>query len=181
MAQLATALIPLMPDQEKAVVLFTTAVHAMPQLIRDHWSRVYGAKIGLTVLRPGDDTLITELLQLMADNSVDYTNTFRGLLTGNARDQFDNTAGFDTWAERWRQRLCDVPDAETVMAQNNPVFIARNHRVEQMIAAAVDGDFAPFHRLRKVLARPYDTQPDAADLTQPPTPQEVVPATFCGT
>ena len=181
MAQLATALIPLMPDQEKAVVLFTTAVHAMPQLIRDHWSRVYGAKIGLTVLRPGDDTLITELLQLMADNSVDYTNTFRGLLTGNARDQFDNTAGFDTWAERWRQRLCDVPDAETVMAQNNPVFIARNHRVEQMIAAAVEGDFAPFHRLRKVLARPYDTQPDAADLTQPPTPQEVVPATFCGT
>jgi len=181
MAQLATALIPLMPDQEKAVVLFTTAVHAMPQLIRDHWSRVYGAKIGLTVLRPGDDTLITELLQLMADNSVDYTNTFRGLLTGNARDQFDNTAGFDTWAERWRQRLCDVPDAETVMAQNNPVFIARNHRVEQMIAAAVEGDFAPFHRLRKVLARPYDTQPDAADLTQPPTPEEVVPATFCGT
>ena len=181
MAQLATALIPLMPDQEKAVALFTTAVHAMPQLIRDHWSRAYGAKIGLTVLRPGDDTLITELLQLMADNSVDYTNTFRGLLTGNARDQFDNTAGFDTWAERWRQRLCDVPDAETVMAQNNPVFIARNHRVEHMIAAAVDGDFAPFHRLRKVLARPYDTQPDAADLTQPPTPQEVVPATFCGT
>ena len=181
MAQLATALIPLMPDQEKAVVLFTTAVHAMPQLIRDHWSRVYGAKIGLTVLRPGDDTLITELLQLMADNSVDYTNTFRGLLTGNARDQFDNTAGFDTWAERWRQRLCDVPDAETVMAQNNPVFIARNHRVEQMIAAAVEGDFAPFHRLRKVLARPYDTQPNAADLTQPPAPQEVVPATFCGT
>jgi len=181
MAQLATALIPLMPDQEKAVVLFTTAVHAMPQLIRDHWSRVYGAKIGLTVLRPGDDTLITELLQLMADNSVDYTNTFRGLLTGNARDQFDNTAGFDTWAERWRQRLCDVPDAETVMAQNNPVFVARNHRVEQMIAAAVEGDFAPFHRLRKVLARPYDTQPDAADLTQPPTPEEVVPATFCGT
>ena len=181
MAQLATALIPLMPDQEKAVVLFTTAVHAMPQLIRDHWSRVYGAKIGLTVLRPGDDTLITELLQLMADNSVDYTNTFRGLLTGHARDQFDNTAGFDTWAERWRQRLCDVPDAETVMAQNNPVFVARNHRVEQMIAAAVEGDFAPFHRLRKVLARPYDTQPDAADLTQPPTPEEVVPATFCGT
>lgn len=181
MAQLATALIPLMPDQEKAVASFTTAVHAMPQLIRDHWSRVYGAKIGLTVLRPGDDTLITELLQLMADNSVDYTNTFRGLLTGHARDQFDNTAGFDTWAERWRQRLCDVPDAETVMAQNNPVFIARNHRVEQMIAAAVEGDFAPFHRLRKVLARPYDTQPDAADLTQPPAPEEVVPATFCGT
>ena len=181
MAQLATALIPLMPDQEKAVALFTTAVHAMPQLIRDHWSRAYGAKIGLTELRPGDDTLVTELLQVMADSRADYTNTFRGLITGTARDHLNDTEGFDDWARRWQNRLRDVPDPEAVMARNNPVYIARNHRVEQMITAAVGGDYAPFHRLRKVLAHPYDSQPDSVDLTQPPTPQEVVPATFCGT
>ena len=181
MAQLATALIPLMPDQEKAVALFTTAVHAMPQLIRDHCNRAYGAKIGLTELRPGDDTLVTELLQVMADSRADYTATFRGLITGTARDHLNDTEGFDDWARRWQNRLRDVPDPEAVMARNNPVYIARNHRVEQMITAAVGGDYAPFHRLRKVLAHPYDSQPDSVDLTQPPTPQEVVPATFCGT
>ena len=181
MAQLATALIPLMPDQEKAIALFTTAVHAMPQLIRDHWNRAYGAKIGLTELRPGDDTLVTQLLQVMADSRADYTNTFRGLITGTARDHLNDTEGFDDWARRWQNRLRDVPDPEAVMARNNPVYIARNHRVEQMITAAVGGDYAPFHRLRKVLAHPYDSQPDSVDLTQPPTPQEVVPATFCGT
>ena len=181
MAQLATALIPLMPDQEKAVALFTTAVHAMPQLIRDHWNRAYGAKIGLTELRPGDDTLVTQLLQVMADSRADYTNTFRGLITGTARDHLNDTEGFDDWARRWQNRLRDVPDPEAVMARNNPVYIARNHRVEQMITAAVGGDYAPFHRLRKVLAHPYDSQPDSVDFTQPPTPQEVVPATFCGT
>ena len=112
MAQLATALIPLMPDQEKAVALFTTAVHAMPQLIRDHWSRAYGAKIGLTELRPGDDTLVTELLQVMADSRADYTNTFRGLITGTARDHLNDTEGFDDWARRWQNRLRDLPDPE---------------------------------------------------------------------
>ena len=181
MAQLATALIPLMPDQEKAVALFTTAVHAMPQLIRDHWNRAYGAKIGLNELRPGDDTLVTQLLQVMADSRADYTNTFRGLITGTARDHLNDTEGFDDWARRWQNRLRDVPDPEAVMARKNPVYIARNHRVEQMITAAVGGDYAPFHRLRKVLAHPYDSQPDSVDFTQPPTPQEVVPATFCGT
>ena len=181
MAQLATALIPLMPNQDQAVEVFTTAVHAMPQLIRDHWSRAYGAKIGLSDLRSGDTELVTDLLHLMADARADYTNTFRGLLTGSARDQFADPAGFDDWAERWQHRLRDASDPHTVMAQNNPAFIARNHRVEQMITAAVDGDFAPFHRLRKVLSRPYDRQPDAEDLIQPPTAAEVVPATFCGT
>ena len=47
------------------------------------------------------------------------------------------------------------------MKAANPVFIPRNHRVEQMIQAAVNGDYAPFHRLNKVLARPYVDQPDA--------------------
>ena len=50
-----------------------------------------------------------------------------------------------------------------------------------MIAAAVEGDYAPFHRLNAVLARPYDDPPEAADLRRAPLPEEVVPATFCGT
>ena len=67
------------------------------------------------------------------------------------------------------------------MRAANPAFIPRNHRIEQMIAAAEQGDFAPFHRLNAVLSRPYDDQPDAQDLTRPPLPNEVVQQTFCGT
>jgi uncharacterized protein YdiU (UPF0061 family) len=67
------------------------------------------------------------------------------------------------------------------MRAANPAFIPRNHRVEQMIEAAVAGDYAPFERLLDVLARPYTDQPDADDLKRPPTPAEVVENTFCGT
>jgi uncharacterized protein YdiU (UPF0061 family) len=64
----------------------------------------------------------------------------------------------------------------------NPAFIPRNHRVEEMIQAAVQrSDFQPFERLLAVLARPYDDQPEHAELSEPPLPEERVQATFCGT
>ena len=67
------------------------------------------------------------------------------------------------------------------MRSANPAFIPRNHRVEQMIEAAVHGDYGPFERLNSTLARPYDDQPDNADLMRPPSKGEIVHATFCGT
>ena len=61
----------------------------------------------------------------------------------------------------------------------NPVIIPRNHRIEEMIQAAVAGDLAPFNRLMSALATPFAaTDPD---LHRPPSQSEIVPATFCGT
>ena len=84
-------------------------------------------------------------------------------------------------AETKTRRLADEPDPAAVRRAANPVFIPRNHRIEQMIQAAVAGDYAPVHRLNEVLSHPYDDQPDNAELARPPTEAEVVPATFCGT
>ena len=65
------------------------------------------------------------------------------------------------------------------MATANPAVIPRNHRMEEMIEAAVAGDMAPFERLMAALATPYDeTDPE---LSRPPSKDEIVPATFCGT
>jgi uncharacterized protein YdiU (UPF0061 family) len=63
----------------------------------------------------------------------------------------------------------------------NPLFIPRNHRVEQAISAAVSGDFEPFERLLAVLSRPFNDQPEFADYANPPLPDEIVRQTFCGT
>ncbi|WP_412507029.1 protein adenylyltransferase SelO [Roseovarius sp. SYSU LYC5161] len=181
MAQLATALVPLMPDQDAAIETFTRAVHAMPGKIAAEWLQVFGRKIGLDQPRAEDEPLITGLLARMAENRADFTNTFRALADGDARDQFLDPAAFDTWAADWRARLADEDAARATMRAANPAVIPRNHRVEEMIAAAVAGDFGPFERLVGVLASPCDDQPDAADLRQPPAPAEVVKQTFCGT
>jgi len=68
------------------------------------------------------------------------------------------------------------------MKRANPAFIPRNHRVEQAIEAAVRlGDFGPFERLVDVLSRPYDDQPEHAELAAAPGPDWGVYQTFCGT
>ncbi len=181
MAQLATALVPLMPDGEAAVAAFTEIVHALPDRIRAAYERRFAAKIGIASPRDGDTALVTDLLTRMQAEGADFTNTFRALATGTPRDEFRDPAAFDSWEPTWRARIADEPDPASLMRATNPAVIPRNHRIEEMIAAAVEGDDAPFHRMREVLSRPFEDDPDAADLRRAPLPSEVVPATFCGT
>ncbi|WP_300066665.1 protein adenylyltransferase SelO [uncultured Ruegeria sp.] len=180
-AQLATALIQQMEDKEAAVEEATEIVHAMPDLLQRNWMARFQAKIGLTTTRDEDSELISDLLVRMAQNHADFTNTFRALGTDKARDQFTDPMAFDGWAEGWQARLAHEETPTQVMHAANPVFIPRNHRVEQMIEAAVQGDYTPFHRLNSVLGQPFLYRPDNADLTRPPSQSEVVQATFCGT
>ena len=179
MAQLATSLLQQMDDKETAVEVATEIVHDMPELIEAAWLRRFAAKLGISNPRPEDVDLINELLSLMQTDGADFTNTFRALGTDQARDHFTDRDAFDTWAENWRSRIKDEPDPQAVMQAANPAVIPRNHRIEQMIEAAVAGDMAPFERLMTALATPFEeTDPE---LQRPPTEDEIVPATFCGT
>ena len=63
----------------------------------------------------------------------------------------------------------------------NPAFIPRNHRVQAVIDAGLEGDFAPFEELLTVLAHPFDDQPQFARYAEPPLAHERVLQTFCGT
>jgi uncharacterized protein YdiU (UPF0061 family) len=182
MAQLATSLVPLMPDSDGAIQDFTAAVHGMAGQIKTAWTRAFGQKIGLADASAQDEPLITALLSLMAEQKADFTNTFRALATGsNPRDQFTDPTTFDTWEPTWRARLAAEPDPQALMQSVNPARIPRNHRIEQMIQAAVAGDMAPFHHLMAGLAHPYEDSADFTDLTHPPLPGEEVRQTFCGT
>ena len=99
----------------------------------------------------------------------------------NSTEPHFDPAAFDAWESGWRARLATEPPPEALLQASNPAFIPRNHRIEEMISAAVAGDYALFHRLNTVLSRPFDDQPEASDLTRAPLPAEIVPATFCGT
>jgi uncharacterized protein YdiU (UPF0061 family) len=64
----------------------------------------------------------------------------------------------------------------------NPMFIPRNHLVEEAIGAAVnEEDFSPFETLLNVLSNPFEDQPEYRRYTEPPRPDQVVHQTFCGT
>ncbi len=181
LAQLATALIQQLEDPQEGVEEATEIVHAMPGMIEQEWLARFAAKIGIRQPQDGDMALIEDLLARMAEGEADFTNTFRALAGENARDQFQDPAAFEGWETGWRQRLETEEAPQDLMRRVNPAFIPRNHRIEEMIAAAMGGDMAPFERLMRVLANPFADQPEAADLQTPPAPHEVVQATFCGT
>ena len=148
-------------------------------------------KIGLFTARDGDEALVQDLLDAMAKNHADFTLTFRRLSDAagdrrrRVRAQFTDPAAFDEWAIRWRQRLADEPQSaaerQAAMRAVNPAFIPRNHRVEAVIAAAVNNDYAPFEELLTVLSKPFEDQPAFAAYAEPPLPEQRVLQTFCGT
>jgi len=179
MAQFATALLQLMDDKETSMQEATAIIHAMPDQIEAEWLKRFGAKLGIAAPVPDDTALIQDLLDLMQADGADFTNTFHQLCKPAARDQFKDRDAFDAWSKRHTARITDEPDPQVLMARVNPAIIPRNHRIEQMIEAAVAGDMEPFERLTKALATPFEnTDPD---LQRPPTQSEIVPATFCGT
>ena len=181
LAQLATSLLQLMPDRDAAIESFTESVNHFIPAFQKNYSTVFMSKVGISNMRDGDMALVTDLLDRMAANQADFTNTFRRLSDGSARDQFVDPTAFDSWADGWQTRLANEPDPQALMTRTNPAVIPRNHRVEEMIRAAVQGDYAPFKRLNTVLTTPFVLSNENADLAAPPTEQEIVHQTFCGT
>ncbi|WP_375227928.1 protein adenylyltransferase SelO [Roseobacter sp. S98] len=179
MAQFATALLQQLDDPAEGVAEATEIVHAMPDQVEAARLKAFGSKIGISAPELADTALIDDLLALMQDQQADFTNTFDALARGDARDQFLNREAFDAWHRRWQERLAREKTPESVMQAASPRIIPRNHRIEEMITAAVVGDLGPFQRLMKALRDPFST--DDTDLMRPPTTAQRVPATFCGT
>lgn len=178
MAQLATALLPLMPDQDQAIEDFTAAIHKLMPLYEKEWLKIFGAKLGIAAPTADDTALINDFLALMAQDSADFTNSFAALGTANARDQFLDRDGFDAWAVRWQKRQPD----QAVMQTANPKIIPRNHRIEEAILAGRSKDFAPFHALLAAVTQPYaDLTSDTGAFAKAPSIDEAVTRTFCGT
>ncbi|WP_437751510.1 protein adenylyltransferase SelO [Sorangium sp. So ce1389] len=198
MARLAEALLPLLAgDEKEAVRVATERVQSFSGLFVEAHERVLRAKLGLVREEDEDLALAADLLDRLASNRVDYTVFFRGLCASAAdpaadaqvASLFAEPGAFRDWAEAWRRRLAreDVTRVDdraraSAMRSVNPAFIPRNHRIEELIQAAVlRDDFGPFETLVQVLARPYDDQPEFAHLSEPPQPEERVQYTFCGT
>ncbi|WP_431017342.1 protein adenylyltransferase SelO [Bradyrhizobium pachyrhizi] len=193
LTRLAECLLPLFADeQEKAIEQAQVILGEFPEKFTAAYNTRLRAKVGLFTARDGDEALIQDLLDAMAKNAADFTLTFRHLGeaasddAADVRAQFTDPAAFDEWAARWRARLALEPQApaerKAAMQAVNPAFIPRNHRIEAVIAAAVNSDdYAPFEELLTVLAKPYEDQPQFAAYADPPLPEQRVTQTFCGT
>jgi protein adenylyltransferase len=190
LAQLAQSLLPQLPmEPEKAAERAQETLDAFPELFRTAHLSHFAAKLGISDPLKGDKILSDDFLLMMEEANADFTLSYRYLRKGAETGDFSTLTAllsndkFDNWKTRWRARLAaEKPeDVLKTLQSANPIFIARNHRVEAAIEAANQGNFAPFETLLKVLQFPFTEQPEHTEYEDPPKPDEVVQATFCGT
>jgi len=197
LARFAETLVPLLAsDAERGVAIAEEALDRFVEIYERELQRRFMAKIGLSTdgelgapQKDADWALVRELLTLMEDGKADFTLVFRhltGAFECNNDEKllalFDCTKGITSWLITWRARVSRAGDAaQALMQRSNPIFIPRNHRIEEVIAAGYNGDVEPFHRLYEVLQHPFDEQPENAAYEAAPTDDEIVQATFCGT
>ena len=184
LARFAETLLPLLADdQDAAVALAVESLGRFTTTYSDLWSAGLRAKLGLSSTVDGADELGEEFLQLLRAAHVDWTSGFRALgsaARGSAeplRGLFLNLAGIDDWLDRWRILS---PDA-SLLERTNPLYIPRNHIVEEALDAATAGDLAPVQQLIEVLHQPYTERPGLERYVVPAPEDFGRYITFCGT
>jgi len=187
LARLAEALLPLLHEnQEEAVTLAQDKLSDFAQFFESNWLEGMRAKLGLFNGEELDKPLIKDLLDMMKNHGVDYTNTFRALTLDKPEEtNLQETTEFSPWLERWKERLGRQEESRDssiqLMRNSNPSVIPRNHRVEEALEAANNGDFTVMEKLLEVLEDPYAYTAEQNNYTTLPTPSHLPYRTFCGT
>jgi uncharacterized protein YdiU (UPF0061 family) len=187
LARFAETLVPLIADnREKAIELAQAEIEDYINIFHHHWLDGMRSKLGLMNAEEQDEQLVHQLLALMAKYQADYTNTFLALTFGTIEDNklYDNK-DFVDWHLGWKYRLKRQDDSEetpeALMRRSNPAVIPRNHRVEEALDAAIDGDINVMRKLLQILSAPYAHTSEQAEYADAPVPSACGYKTFCGT
>jgi len=201
LARLAEALLPLMAAQDDeaavqhAVAQLTEVIDAFPSWYQAALLRGRRAKLGLHLADDdaADQALAEDFLSLLQAQQVDHTLAWRHLADATEGDEaplrrlFGEPQAPGAWLARWHERSAregqSAAQRATLMRLVNPSVIARNHRVEEALAAAsAEGDLGPFEQLLSALRQPYeDTAQHAAYAEPAPAALTACYRTFCGT
>ncbi len=196
LTRFAETLLPLIDedDPERAVPDAEAILNDFTLHYEKHWLAGAQAKLGLenpSLDIDSDKLLVNDWLNLLEIYSVDYTLAWRRLAeaaAGNSKSLealFPSSEVLADWLNRWHERIAkqSAIDSASNMRSVNPIYIPRNHLVEEALAAATDNaDLEPFERLLAVLTHPYEERPELASYAQP-APGKFTDRykTFCGT
>lgn len=187
LACFAGTLIPFLHEKNsKAMQIAEEVIDDFSGLFQNKWQAMMGRKLGLSSKQPEDTALVSDLLNFMENNHLDYTNTFIDLSKeAQPSGAAYKNAIFQDWFARWQLRLkMDnkiIQSAHSLMIKNNPVVIPRNHNVNKALEAATNGDMSLFHSLLNACEKPYSPHFISQTYQSPPLPDERVFQTFCGT
>ena len=171
---LAQAMLPLFSeDVPQAVELAQEVLQGYESAFMQTYTSGMRAKLGLQQQQAQDHALVTDLLQRMQVNNVDYTRFFRGLAdfkvadkgqSSKAADEFVDPGAFYQWGQDYAQRLQQEQSQDEIrrtgMAKTNPKYILRNYLAQKAIEKAQQKDYSEIDQLLQVLSQPFEEQPE---------------------
>jgi uncharacterized protein YdiU (UPF0061 family) len=187
LARFAECIITLIDDnKDKAIEIATKAINSFESIYEEKWLNMMRDKLGLFGEDINDQILIMELLTWMHKNKADYTNTFCFLMNEKFSDnKIYNDESFLIWKKKWEGRLKLNNNSQEkylkLMHSVNPIIIPRNHKVEEALTAANNGDLEVMKKLLTVLKKPYENQNSIIDFQSPAPSSDKSYQTFCGT
>ena len=184
LARFAECLIPLIDKNENtSIKIASEIIDNFQNIYEEKWLNMMRDKLGLFGEDMNDKKLISDLLKLMEKNKSDYTNTFYNLM--DIKNNIYKDKNFIIWINNWKKKINSNKTSNQkqieLMKKSNPVVIPRNHKVEEALAAAEEGNFEVVINLLSILKKPYDLQKNSADYQSPPPLSDQKYQTFCGT
>ena len=187
LTRFAECLIPLIhKNEDEAIKLATEALDRFEKNYEAKWLNMMRDKIGLYGEDKEDKDLIVELLNWMQKYNADYTDTFVFLMGKKIKNpEIYNEADFNLWKDKWKKRLTMFNSTHdksvALMHSTNPLIIPRNHKVEEALALATNGDLTLFNKLIEILKNPYQVNNDDLDFMSPAPHSDKKYETYCGT
>lgn len=190
--QLAIALAGVIAEiDEQDIARANVLLDSFPARYLSVWLAGMRAKLGLANAHDDDDALANQLFAVMKGQDVDFTMFFRQLGKAPAigpaavSDLFADPAAILPWLKAWESWIGHepLPAGERLARMNavNPVTIPRNHQVEEALAAAEDGDMAPFLTMLEAVRHPFEERAAWARFATPAPASFGDYVTFCGT
>ena len=187
LARFAECIIPLIDqDEQKAISIATETINNFEKLYEEKWLNMMRDKLGLFGEDRDDKHLIFELLTWMENNKADFTNTFCNLMDiQSIKDPIYQNQEYLNWTAKWKKRLEKNNTGKEkyleLMRSVNPIFIPRNHKVEEALKDASENKLETLNQLLEVIKYPYKDNGMLKDYQQPMSNENGEYKTFCGT
>lgn len=187
LCRFAETLLPLISDDEdKAIDIAQDCLAKFTDLAISNLILGMCSKIGIFEPDSNDESLLNGLLDMMKKYKEDYTNTFLALTFKDfPKSRMFMTDEFSVWYKKYQDRIKSQGKSKeevfNLMKNSNPAVIPRNHRVEEALAAAENGDFSVMNNLLKALANPFEHSDFQKEYSKPAPKSQCDYKTYCGT
>jgi len=187
LARLAECLIPLIDkNEDTAIKIATKTIDNFQNVYEKKWLNMMRDKLGLFGEDQNDLKLINNLLNWMESNQADYTNTFCYLMKIDNNDDLKfKDINFINWLKEWENRILinngSKEKSINLMKKTNPIFIPRNHKVEEALENANKNNFQHLNDLLDVVKKPYTNNENLKQYKRPVNLNGIKYQTFCGT